>query len=379
MQTEQIVWSSQRGWSAPGGGKLSRPAQLVLVFGATPVLSSPQPLHQVAQRYPQAQIFGCSTAGEICGSRVFDDTLVATAISFNRTEVVCRKTAIGDGEESYAVGERLARSLEPEGLTHVLVLSDGLHVNGSELVRGLIAQLPEQIRVTGGLSGDGARFASTLVVADGEIQTNAVAILGLYGTDLQVGFGSLGGWDPFGPERLITKSEKNILYELDGHSALELYKKYLGKHAEGLPATGLLFPLSLRFEDRQQTLVRTILAVDEKNESLIFAGDVPEGAFARLMRANFDRLVDGAVLAAKSSYQSIGSFAPELALLISCVGRKMILKQRVEEEVEGVTEVLGRQTCVTGFYSYGEISPGMDVGACDLHNQTMTITVFAER
>jgi len=378
MQTEQISWTSEQGWSPAKRGGLADTAHLVLVFGATPVLQKRELLQTIATRYPHAQVFGCSTAGEICESQVFDDSLVATAVSFDHTKVVCRKTTIGLREESFLVGERLARALNPKDLSHVLVLSDGLHVNGSELVRGLITHLPDGVRVTGGLSGDGARFTTTLVVTDGNAEANTVAVLGFYGTRLQVGFGSLGGWDPFGPERLITKSDKNVLFELDGHSALELYKKYLGKHAEGLPATGLLFPLCLRFEDRQQTLVRTILAVDEENESLTFAGDVPEGAYARLMRANFDRLVDGAVTAARSSYRSIGSFSPDLALLISCVGRKMILKQRVEEEVEGVREVLGEQTCVTGFYSYGEISPSMDVGECDLHNQTMTITVFAE-
>jgi hypothetical protein len=203
--------------------------------------------------------------------------------------------------------------------------------------------------------------------------------VGLYGSRLKVGFGSLGGWDSFGPDRLITKSKANVLYELDGQSALGLYKQYLGEHAKGLPATGLLFPLSIRTQSGETAVVRTILSVDEAEQSMTFAGEIPEGAYARLMKANFDRLIDGATGAARTSEQALGPGSAELALLISCVGRKLVLKQRVEEEVEAVRDVLGEGTTLAGFYSYGEISPFAPGARCELHNQTMTITALSER
>jgi hypothetical protein len=170
-----------------------------------------------------------------------------------------------------------------------------------------------------------------------------------------------------------------VLYELDGKSALELYKRYLGEHAAGLPATGLLFPLSLRTGGASNTVVRTILSVDEERRSMTFAGDVPEGAWARLMKANFDRLIDGATGAARNCLAHSGAPAPLLGVCINCVGRRLVLKQRTEEEVEGVRDVLGPQAVLTGFYSYGEISPLHPNVGCALHNQTMTITSFAER
>jgi hypothetical protein len=262
---------------------------------------------------------------------------------------------------------------------HVFVLSDGLQVNGSELVAGLTGRLPKHVTVTGGLSGDGGRFAETLVFWDSAPAAGRVAALGLYGDRLRVGYGSLGGWDPFGPERMITRSCGNVLYALDGQSALDLYKRYLGESAAGLPATGLLFPLALRTREDQTPVVRTILAVDEGAQSMTFAGDVPEGAYARLMKANFERLIDGAAGAARTSYEAIGWVPPELAILISCVGRKMVLRQRTEEEVEGVRGVLGPGTVLTGFYSYGEISPFNPSARCELHNQTMTVTTLSER
>lgn len=95
------------------------------------------------------------------------------------------------------------------------------------------------------------------------------------------------------------------------------------------------------------------------------------------MKANFDRLIDGAVGAAKTSLDILGG-PPEFAILISCVGRKLILQQRVEEELEGIRDVFGQQTVTTGFYSYGEISPAIPGAVCELHNQTMTITAFSE-
>jgi hypothetical protein len=277
------------------------------------------------------------------------------------------------------VGEHLAEALLKDDLVHVFLLSDGLKINGSDLVRGLTSRLPTHVSVTGGLAGDGARFSETYVVWNGRPERDIVAAIGFYGSRLKVGYGSFGGWDPFGPERLVTRARGNVLYEMDGKSALGLYKTYLGDQAKDLPASGLLFPLSLHIGKNDRPVVRTLLSINEADQSMTFAGDVPEGMFARLMKANFDRLIDGAVEAAKLSYAILDSQSPDLAILISCVGRKLILKQRIEEEVEGVREILGAQTPLAGFYSYGELCPFTRGARCDLHNQTMTITALSER
>jgi hypothetical protein len=340
---------------------------------------------ELRSAYPAAHLLGCSTAGEICGTRVTDDSLVATAVRFERTSLQTAKVDLREHTDSFAAGAALAAALpvaEPgkpgERLVHVLVFSDGLHINGSDLVRGLVSRLPADVAVTGGLAGDGERFGETLVLSNETASEHTVAALGLYGPRIRIGYGSLGGWDPFGPERLITRATGNVLYELDGQSALALYRRYLGDHAKGLPASGLLYPLSVRANGSEPAVVRTILAVDEAAQSLIFAGSVPEGSYARLMKANFDRLIDGAVGAATTSENALCGRRAELAVLISCVGRKLVLGQRIEEEVEGVREVVGSQATLAGFYSYGEISPFTPTARCELHNQTMTITVFSE-
>lgn len=367
------------GWANGAPGDLQEIPQIVFAFGGGNAIKMPKIIDEVRRAYGNTNIFGCSTAGEICGTRVSDDSLVVTAVSLEDSYINGSRVQLGADIESYCAGEQLARSLDKHNLTHAFVLSDGLAVNGSELVRGIIDNLPPDVTVTGGLSGDGPRFNETYVIWEGKPSKNSAAIVGFYGEKLKVGYGSVGGWDPFGPERVITRSEGNILYELDGHSALDLYKRYLGEHAQGLPATGLHFPLSLRTRDGELGVVRTILAVNEDQKTMTFAGDVPEGSYARLMKANYDRLIDGAADAASICNNAIKSSPSELALLISCVGRKMVLGQRVEEEVESVRHLLGAQSVITGFYSYGEISPFALDARCELHNQTMTITTLSEK
>ncbi len=378
MRVEQSHWNGRSGWSRERADEPMPDAQLVLAFGSSSALRDADALATLAGWYPRARLLGCSTAGEIRGTAVSDDTLVATAVRFDCTRIAGARVRISCAGESHAAGEQLARALSAEDLVHVMVFSDGIRVNGSELVAGLTKHLPANVTVTGGLSGDGDRFQETMVLCEGVPVPNVVAAIGFYGPRLKVGYGSLGGWDPFGPERLITRSEGNVLYELDGRSALQLYRNYLGEHADGLPATGLLFPLSVRAGSGAAPVVRTILGIDPERQSMTFAGDVPRGAYARLMKANLERLVDGAADAAKTSLETLGGTAPQLAILISCVGRKLVLKQRVEEEVEAVREVLGEGAALTGFYSYGEIAPFSSSGRCELHNQTMTVTTLAE-
>ncbi len=379
MRIEQRQWTEGAGWSPVVGASDMPPVQLVLFFAANSAITASNAIDTLMEGYPGARILGCSTAGEICGTSVADGTIVATAIHFEHTSLRMAYRTISDPAASAAAGEQLARDLPAEGLAHVFVLAEGLKVNGSELVKGLREGLQTHVAVTGGLAGDGERFHRTTVSLDRLSTDGGVAVVGFYGDRLSVGYGSMGGWDQFGPERLVTRSEANILYELDGAPALDLYKRYLGPYAAGLPASGLLFPLSLRGNGGDPGIVRTILGIDEEAGSLVFAGDVPQNGYVRLMKANVDRLIDGAHGAADASFSALGTIAPDLAILISCVGRKLVLKQRVEEELESVRGVLGDGAVMTGFYSYGEIAPFMASAKCELHNQTMTITTFAER
>jgi hypothetical protein len=378
MRIEQCHWTSTEGWKPDKPGKLGDTVHLVLIFGATQLLKNRTEFDYIYNAYPKAQFLGCSTAGEICGTSVLDDSLCLTAIQFNKTAIQGTSVKINDPLDSFSAGKKLAQFFKTKDLAHIFVLSDGQNVNGSELVNGMTKHLPETVSITGGLAGDGSRFQETFVLWDNKAETGTIAAIGFYGDSIKIGYSSQGGWDPFGPTRIITKSKGNILYEMDGKPALELYKRYLGEKASELPASALLFPLDIKTNEHEKALVRTILSVNEKDQSMVFAGDMPEGSFARLMKANFDRLVDGAHDAAENTGKSMVKESPDLAILISCVGRKLILGQRTEEEVETVQDVLGKNTMMTGFYSYGEIAPFTKGARVELHNQTMTITAFKE-
>lgn len=377
MKTEQLQWTAERGYDRVSDHNLASSADLVLVFGAREILEDAARFNEIRQLYPNAQLVLSSTAGEILNDMVYDDTLSITAIDFEKTDIKAISLGISDAKDSFDAGVQIANKLNGTGLKHIFLLSDGLHVNGSEIVKGLNSALTEAVTCTGGLAGDAAAFGRTLVGLNTAPQERVIVAVGFYGDSLKVGYGSVGGWDHFGAERLVTRSEGNVLYELDGQSALDLYKMYLGEKAAELPSSALLFPLGIKFDEDSDTIVRTVLGVDETKGSMTFAGDIPEGCYVRLMKANFDKLIDGANLAASHTKFKGGS-SDQLAILISCVGRKLILGQRIDEEVEAVKNVLGNGATITGFYSYGEISPVVESAKCELHNQTMTITTFAE-
>ena len=379
MKTEQTIFSNNKGWVGGKGENLGEKAQLVFIFGETALLKEQIHFEEVRAFYPNAEIVGCSTAGEICQEEVFNTHIVCTAIYFEKSSVVVKKEKIHSMDESFLIGEKLADQFDQKGLVHVMVLSEGLNINGSDLTNGINSRFNRVVPVTGGLAGDQALFKETVIVYNQPGVSNIVVGIGFYGESLKTGYGSMGGWDSFGVDRLVTKSKANILYELDGYPALGLYKKYLGDHAANLPSSALLFPLSFKINNSEISLVRTVLAVNEADGSMVFAGDIPEGVFVRLMKANYENIIDGAFGAADMSKTSIGNLNPDFAILISCVGRKLVLKQRVEEELESVMEVIGENTTATGFYSYGEICPIKPFEQqCELHNQTMTITLFKE-
>jgi hypothetical protein len=379
MQIEQLIWNTKNGWHKTQTSNRSIHPQLVLFFGESGALESGERYLDLRDLYPDAHIIGCTSAGEIINEDVYDGSVVVSAIEFENTPISVVSISIITMADSFRAGAQLGKELSRPGLRGILVISEGIQVNGSELVRGIVSIVGDNIPVTGGLAGDGARFQVTHVGCDSKPESGRIAAIGFYGSAITIGHGSVGGWDPFGPERHITRSKGNILYELDGKPALELYKRYLGDEAANLPGSALLFPLMVRPANNKDTgVVRTILSVGEENQSMTFAGDVPQGYTAQLMRANFDRLIDGAGAAAKIAGEGSKGNEAKLAILISCVGRKMILGQRTADEVEAVHEILGQDVAQIGFYSYGEISPHVSTGSCELHNQTMTITLLSE-
>lgn len=383
-QIETFMFLDTSGWSKTFPTQLDSNQTLILVFGASNYLDCPEPIEELVQAFPKSQVLGCSTSGEIYGASLYDQSLSVAVISFQTTKLKNISLSLDtNGLDAFKVGQLIAQklTLEPESeLQGILLFSDGLLVNGSELIAGLNSILPPSVVITGGLAGDGTAFKQTWTIHSGLPQSGKVSAVGLYGDKLHIQHGCQGGWDIFGPERQVTRSQGNVLFELDGKPALELYKKYLGNQADGLPATALHFPLSLRTKNGE-SVVRTILAVDEDQQSMTFAGDIPLRSMVQLMKANFGRLIEGASSAAMEVQSQFLTDDPTpqtmLCIAISCVGRRLVLGEYIEDELEATLGGLPLGAQQVGFYSYGEISPHAN-GHSDFHNQTMTLTTLFE-
>lgn len=381
MKLETFQYSKKNGWSVEHLPELDSDNTLILVFAAPEFNEHPEPILELSEFYPKSKLIGCSSAGEITGPYIVDESLSIAVVKFEKTTIDVAYKEVKSSKDSFKAGKEIASMLNKDKLRGMFVLSDGLNINGSELVKGLNTVNSEEVLITGGLAGDGSQFKHTWTISNGKILSNYIVAVGFYGDHIHLGHGSRGGWDIFGPERRITHAEENKLYELDNKPALDLYKEYLGSKASELPASGLLFPLAIREDSSDFQIVRTILAVDEDKNALIFAGDMPTGYLAQLMRSNFDRLIAGATqasqLALKEHINVNGEHSPILLIAISCVGRRLLLGERTEEETESTLELFPENTKQIGFYSYGEISPFAN-GVCGLHNQTMTLTSIRE-
>ncbi len=366
-------WNGLEGLRKPPGEY-----QLLLVFAEKNQLSNPAGLPTLRQLFTEASIVCGSSAGEIYFGTSRENITLCIAISLNYTTLSFSLNNIGDFENSYALGIKAARDLSKENLQYVFILSDGSLINGSELITGLVEVLGNEVTISGGMAGDNTRFESTLVGLNNDLREGNLVLVGFYGTRLKVSFGNRGGFISFGPERIVTRSEKNILYEIDGLNALDLYKRYLGKYATELPGSALFFPAGIQNPNGGDPLVRTILSVDEENQSMVFAGNIPVGSKIRLMRAPLDNLIAMAGTASADAVDMINRL-PELALVMNCVGRKIVLAERANEETEAIAKAFPEHTAIAGMYTYGEFSPSRfkNSDSC-LHNQTVVITLFHE-
>ncbi len=350
---------------------------LIICFGSSDFNKVENGLKEITNKFKQSIIIGCSTSGEIYQDRLYDGVLSVVIIKFDKTKLKLNISKIDDMDKSYEIGSNIANDLYNENLKSVFILCDGLNVNGTRLTKGISKIFEDKVIVTGGLAGDGEKFHKTWLIVDDKAQTNYITCVGFYGDDINIAYGSQGGWKEFGKERITTKAHNNILYELDGEPALEVYKRYLGDEANDLPASGLLYPLEIIEENSKDIKVRAILSIDEKTQSIGFAADIPQNTKVKFMRASFNQLIDGAKRSAHDISFDDYKGQDAVNIAVSCAGRRIVLGQKTEDELEAVFDNFGQNVKQIGFYSYGEISP-LSNGICDFQNQTMTLTFIWE-
>jgi len=351
---------------------------LVFIFGNRKLLEAKTIYHEIRDLFPNGELVFGSTCGDIAGESVRDNCITITAIEFEKTAFEVKTSNVLQSDlDSFTTGKNLISQFSKEKLKYIFIVSEGSFINGSELVKGMNKGGENRVLITGGLCGDDTRCEKTVSSYNEAPKQGEIVAIGFYSDSLEVSFSIYGGWTPFGPERIVTKSKANILFELDNKPALDLYKKYLGEKSKELPGAALLYPLKLKSEDKKQSIVRSILNIDEQNSAMILAGDIPENSKVQLMMTNIDHIANASEKAATQALLHRKN-KPELAILISCIGRKLVLDQRIEEEIEEVIAVVGKKTTLFGFYSYGEIAPFNEEISCQLHNQTMTVTLLSE-
>jgi hypothetical protein len=356
---------------------------LLLLFGASDEISISPCLKKCETTFPDTLVVGCSTGTSIKGKVANDIGINGIALGFDNTKIRHSIKIANTSQDSFEVGVQLAFDLRADDLVAVFLMCDGLLINGSDIIEGMTSILGPKIPISGGLAGDGERFETTRVFKGGDIISNGAIAIGFYSNDLKVSHASFGGWYEFGPEWTITKSNGNIVEEIEYMPAIELYDDYVGTEKMALQASALLYPLKVWPPNApEQGVVRAIMKVNRETGALTFAGDVPNGWSARLMHGNQRGLIDGATQAAEHAIASLKlddeNLKPDVCLIVSCVARRILLGSRTKNEIEAVSEIIGANTPMAGFYSYGEISPQNDSTSIGLHNQTMTLTLMSE-
>ncbi|MGD9997742.1 MAG: FIST signal transduction protein [Ilumatobacteraceae bacterium] len=376
MIAATATWAAGSGWSPglplPPDGAADTERVLAIAFADQVAISHPdQPLAALAAAWSGRSLVGCSTAGQICGDRLQDRSVVVVTLQFESTVVRCAHADLARSGSSRRAGRELAETLAEPGLAGVLVLADGLSINGTALAEGIADVVPD-VAVGGGLAADGDTFGHTFTIVDGELVEGHATAVGFIGDDLELGFGTQAGWQPFGPDRLVTRSFGNVLYELDGMPASDVYLRYLGHSPATLPASGWAVPLAMTDLDGR-TVLRSARAVHETEGSLTFTGDVAQGSTIRLSRGTIDSLVDAAAIAAKQA--STGH--ERLALVFGSAGRRTVLGECTEDELAAAAGALAPEVELAGFYGYGELAPSD--GCNDVHDQTITVVTIGER
>jgi hypothetical protein len=375
MNTKQYHFSDNQ-WLDCLSPKPDNLANLVWVISAKSLVHINDISYKVLSNiYPNAHIVISTSAGEIYSDLVYEHSICVNVITFDKATIRTVSKTI-DRHNQEDIAQQLTQELLADDLQFVFILSDGLITNGHALLAGVNKVLPKNVHASGGMSGDDGLFKETLIGLNQAPKPNQLVIIGFYGKTLKVSSSAESGKNPFGKKRKITQSKENIIYTIDNEPALELYKRYLGDLSKDLPASGLSYPLQVQDKDNNRWLIRSLLDVDWQNGSITLAGNVPANSELYLMHANNQNLVEGASTAIKRCIESFND-QPQLAIVVSCVGRKNAMKKWIEDELTPIRNEIG-DTQMIGFYSYGEFASHQTHQECQLFNETLCVTILKE-
>ena len=364
--------------------KLSIKPDILWVFGAI-TYNQQKLLDGIAAAAPEVPVVGCTTDGEISNKGLSVNSVVVMALA---SDTIRFETTYVENlsKDSYAAGAQIGKAFQGVGSRYIQIFSDGLSGNADQIIKGIKDHMGDDIKIAGGTAGDGGDFKRTFQYYGNRVLTDSIVAVAFQG-QFGIGTGTACGWFPVGIAKKVTKAVGNVVFELDGQSALQAYERFLGKHAERLPAVGVEYPLGLLEDDSDSEeegyfLCRATMGVDREAGAIIFAGNVPEGSLVKMTIGNDGDIIQAARQAANSAMERLGqvdpALKPQAIFLYSCMARKIVLGTRTDEEIMAVKEVVGKHVPIIGFYTYGEYCP---IGECEkscFHNETATLTIIGE-
>lgn len=336
-----------------------------------------QLLDAIDDAWPGIELIGCTTDGELSSSLGFRDDSISILLFASDTidfasglgrglsvdtEVACQQAV----EQARAKTEREPRLCitTPEGLT----------VSGQMTVEALRNALGQDVDLFGGLAADHRKYESTRQFCGRQVVSDSVPILLLSGP-LFYSFGVASGWKAIGDPGMITRSQGNVVYEIDGAPAVEFYRRFLGKEFKLSTDIPLII---LNDAEEPEYLRSSSGCVDEETGAITYQSDVPEGIRAQLSITDRAAILEGCEESIRKALQGFpGNKKPEAAVIVSCSARKLLLGTKISEEFRILRENVGPNLPVCGFYSFGEIGPQKsDSTKPIMHDQTFTMLLL---
>jgi len=321
------------------------------------------------------EIFGCTTAGEIMDDEVYEHTSVIMLLNIKKEQY---KIMYEEGSDTYRIAADLAhKSRETFSNPAMVLISSGLTIDAEQIIKG-VKDVDESIPLYGGLAGDDLTMKASYVFSNGFESSGALIALVLDNEKIKVKGLATSGWDDIGIEKIITKSNGNIVYTIDDEPAVDVFVKFfkftdsVDNRSEIVAMNFAQYPLQLK-KDNGNTVLRAPLMVDIENRALIFAGGIPQGSKVKFsVPPGFD-LIEKTAERVSALKENIAD--PDAVLMFSCKARHLALGPMTSDEAGRIRSIWNKP--LIGFFTYGEIGAATE-SVCDFHNETCSMVVMEE-
>ncbi len=326
-------------------------------------------LRAVREATGGAPLSGCSGEGTINGDYADESNFSVVVMVISSDELRWRNgLATGLSADSRATGQLVAQSVSSDvsaDAVGLFVFPDGATANFDHFFAGLEGNLSSDqfLPLWGGGAGDNLALVQTYQYCDDEVVSDGVAYALLSG-EAQPASAIGIGYIPIGGERKVTRSQGNVIYEIDGRPALEVLQEYLPDRAlaEDWGSYAITFALCLRapsYIKDEEYIVRTILSVDAADGSATVQSEVPEGTSVWMSSRDKEKVTTGLDRMADQIKEELGGAQPKLVFHFDCCsrGKVMFRDQEKQRILRRFRQAVGPEVPWAGFHSFGEIGP----------------------